>query len=88
MFLRELAFDWPIFSDLMEYSNHIQEFTELSVSGSTSGCTQFMDTYFYFIYWWQQKIYIAQIRTTETLFTNYRINKEMYYRRLKKILNR
>jgi len=34
-----LAFDWPIFLDLMEYANQIQKFTERSVSGYASGCT-------------------------------------------------
>jgi len=31
--------DWPIFLDLMEYANQIQELTERSVSGCASGCT-------------------------------------------------
>jgi len=35
-----LAFDWPIFLDLMECTNQIWELIERSVSGCVSGCTQ------------------------------------------------
>jgi len=37
--LRALAFNWPIFLDLMEYANQIQELTERSVSSCASRCT-------------------------------------------------
>jgi len=36
---REL-FDWPIFLDLMEYTNQIQDLTERSVSDYAFGYTQ------------------------------------------------